>query len=496
MTPPPPPPASLADPAAMPPPPEEFSPETSAPPADGQIYLPDGVVQLPDGSYVDAENQPFDVNAYIAGFDLGADATPAADGELTTMDSEPLPETSVPPPETKPAEDPATKKQHFSMEWFAGRKEKSETKPDMTIECPDLRLFDEVLQDAVNTQCADLHIKESHSIHFRISRALRDRDFPVPTKRWMEQIIDAMCPEHFKANLKKDREVDFSYFNPKYGRFRVNVFSQTGQWSMAMRYIKNEIPSIEKLGIAPKCLEVAEFERGLVLLAGITGSGKSTTIAAMVQHLNRNFRKHIITIEDPVEFMFKDEQCVIEQREVGLDTESFQRALKSALREDPDIVMVGEMRDGISIQAAIRAADTGCMVLSTIHTTAASTIPGRILDFYPVDERDSVRKALASVLMAGIAQRMCPKIGGGMLPAQEIMIGTPLVRQKIFDNELNKLHACIEASRDDGMLSFNQCLFDAVNKGIISKQMALDKCSNKQQLQMWFQGIQINMGIV
>lgn len=490
MTPPPPPPSRLAEPANLPPPPEDYSTDAAeAAPVGGQIYFPEGVAQLPDGSYVDADNQPFDADAYIASYSTG-EVAPVADGEVVELAPDP-----VVIEEVQVVEEPK-KKQHFSMEWYAGRKEKSDTKPDMSIEDVDLRLFDEVLQDAVGTQCADLHIKEDHPIHFRISRALRDRDFPIPTKRWMERIIDSMCPEHFKANLKRDREVDFSYFNPRYGRFRVNVFSQTGQWSIAMRYIKNEIPSIEKLGISPKCLEVAEFERGLVLLAGITGSGKSTTIAAMIQHLNRNFRKHIVSIEDPVEFVFKDEQCVIEQREVGLDTESFQRALKSALREDPDIVVVGEMRDGISIQAAIRAADTGCMVLSTIHTTAASTIPGRILDFYPMEERESVRKALASVLMAGIAQRMCPKIGGGMMPAQEIMIGTPLVRQKIFDNELNKLHACIEASRDDGMMSFNQCLYDAFNNGVISKQMALEKCSNKQQLEMWFQGIQINTGIV
>ena len=157
----------------------------------------------------------------------------------------------------------------------------------------------------MNEDVADLHIKEGHYIHFRMSRGLRDRDFPKPTRKWIEKVIFSMCPEHFVEDFKKDREVDFSYFNPKFGRFRVNVFSQTSQWAMAMRYIKNDLPPIEKLGINPICLKLAEAKRGLTLLAGITGSGKSTTMAAMVMHLNKNFRRHIVTIEDPVEMMFE-----------------------------------------------------------------------------------------------------------------------------------------------------------------------------------------------
>tara|TARA_Y100000588_G_scaffold60421_1_gene59406 strand:+ start:32189 stop:33760 length:1572 start_codon:yes stop_codon:yes gene_type:complete len=368
--------------------------------------------------------------------------------------------------------------------------------PDMSIEDEDLRLFDMVLQDAVNEDVADLHIKEDTYIHFRMSRGLRDRDFPMPTRKWIEKVIFSMCPEHFVEDFKKDREVDFSYFNPKFGRFRVNVFSQCSKWAMAMRYIKNDLPPIEKLGINPICLKLSEAKRGLTLLAGITGSGKSTTMAAMVMHLNKNFRKHIVTIEDPVEMMFDDDQCVIEQREVGLDTMTFQRALKSALRQDPDMVLVGEMRDATSIGAAMRAADTGAMVLSTVHTRTAASVPGRLLDFFPEEEREMQRKKYSEVIVGAVAQRMCPTLDGGMVPAQEIMIGTPLIKQKIFDGELNKLPACIDVSEDDGMLSFNKCMYNLVNDGRISKEIAMDNCTNPQQLEMWFQGIEISSGIV
>ncbi len=367
---------------------------------------------------------------------------------------------------------------------------------DKSIEDDDFRLFDMILQDAINEDVADLHIKEDHYIHFRMSRGLRDRDWPKPTRKWIEKIIFSMCPEHFVEQFKEDREVDFSYFNPKFGRFRVNVFSQTSKWAMAMRYIKNDLPPIEKLGINPICLKLSEAKRGLTLLAGITGSGKSTTMAAMVMHLNKNFRKHIITIEDPVEMMFEDDQCVIEQREVGLDTMSFQRALKSALREDPDMVLVGEMRDAISIGAAMRAADTGAMVLSTVHTRTAASVPGRLLDFFPEEEREMQRKKYSEVIVGAVAQRMCPTLDGGMVPAQEVMIGTPLIKKKIFDGELNKLEACINASEDDGMFTFNRCMYNLVEEGKISKEIAIDNCTNPQQLEMWFQGIEINTGIV
>jgi len=483
--------------AAPPPPPgQEAAPITPQAPEQAAEQTPEIIQATP------AVEQPAEEPAPVATEAPAEEAT--AELQFTT---EPKVSTDVPLSERE--RDPnggilLTEDEDNSLRYPAGMLLKSDEtsecwnglEEDMSIKDDDLRLFDLILQDAINEDVADLHIKEDHHIHFRMSRGLRDRDWPKPTRKWIEKIIFSMCPEHFVEKFKEDRETDFSYFNPKFGRFRVNVFSQCSQWAMAMRYIKNEIPPIEKLGIHPICLQLAEAKRGLTILAGITGSGKSTTMAAMVQHLNKNFRRHIVTIEDPVEFVFEDDQCVIEQREVGLDTMSFQRALKSALREDPDMVLVGEMRDAISIGACLRAADTGAMVLSTVHTRTAASVPGRLLDFFPEEEREMQRKKYAEVIVGAVAQRMCPTLDGGMVPAQEVMTGSPLVKQKIFDGELNKLPACIDASEDDGMFSFNRCMFNLVEQGRISKEVALDNCTSRSQLEMWFQGIQINTGIV
>jgi twitching motility protein PilT len=214
----------------------------------------------------------------------------------------------------------------------------------------------------------------------------------------------------------------------------------------------------------------------------------------MIEHVNENQKRHIVTLEDPIEYVFEDNQSIIEQREVGLDTATFQRGLKSVLRQDPDIIMVGEMRDSISIQAAISAADTGHLVLSTIHTTNAATSVGRILDFFPAEERDTVRRQLSSTLRAVICQRMVPTIDGKMTPAQEIMLNSPVIRKMIEENRIEKLAAAIETGRDDGMQSFNQALYDLVKAGRITKEAALEKATNAQALEMMFQGIFLSSG--
>ena len=518
MPPAPPPPPAEAAPAA---PPAPTAPEIAAPPPPGmQIAAPppapapiEEVAPPPAPVIADpaAAPPPVDNAATEIAPPAPAVEAPEPAPAVEEAPAEPAPEQLTPQtvPLAERDRDPKggillTEDEDISLRYPAGMLLKSDEtsecwnglEEDKSIKDDDLRLFDLILQDAINEDVADLHIKEDHYIHFRMSRGLRDRDWPKPTRKWIERVIFHMCPEHFVEQFKEDRETDFSYFDPKFGRFRVNVFSQCSKWALAMRYVKNDLPPIEKLGIHPICLQLAEAKRGLTLLAGITGSGKSTTMAAMVMHLNKNFRKHIITIEDPVEMVFEDEQCVIEQREVGLDTMSFQRALKSALREDPDMVLVGEMRDATSIGAAMRAADTGAMVLSTVHTRTASSVPGRLLDFFPEEEREMQRKKYAEVIVGAVAQRMCPTIDGGMCPAQEVMIGTPLVKQKIFDGELNRLEACINASEDDGMFTFNRCMYNLVEEGKITKEIALANATNPQQLEMWFQGIEINTGIV
>ena len=214
----------------------------------------------------------------------------------------------------------------------------------------------------------------------------------------------------------------------------------------------------------------------------------------MLEHINSNFRRHIVTLEDPIEFVFEDNQSVIEQREVGLDTPSFSGALKSALRQDPDVIMIGEMRDSLSFAAAMSAADTGHLVLSTLHTTNASQSITRILDFFKADEREQVRRQLAGTLKAVICQRMIPAVDGTVVPAQEIMINTGTVKKLIEDNRLDKLAAAVETGVDDGMQDFNQALLKLVQAGKVTKEEALQRATNAQALEMNFQGIFLSQG--
>jgi twitching motility protein PilT len=357
-----------------------------------------------------------------------------------------------------------------------------------------MELFHKILKTAVDGGASDVHLKIGTPVIFRINRELIAVDAPFPTREWMNKIVENITPPHLKKRLDEEREVDFSYFEPEIGRFRTNLFQQRSQWVLAMRYVKTRVPSFEELGLLPQVKKIAESPRGIVLVAGSTGSGKSTTLAAMVEHINGNFKKHIISLEDPVEFAFEDNQSVIEQREIGLDTLSFHHALRNVLRQDPDIIMVGEMRDDISFTAAMSAADTGHLVLSTLHTTTAALSVTRILDFFKAEEREQVRRQLAGTLRGVVCQRMVGTVEGKMTPALEILLNSPLVRKLIEENRLDKLSAAIETGGDDGMISFNQSLFNLVKSGRVTEKEALAKASNPQGLEMNFKGIFLDEG--
>ncbi|MEC7883474.1 MAG: PilT/PilU family type 4a pilus ATPase [Verrucomicrobiota bacterium] len=358
-----------------------------------------------------------------------------------------------------------------------------------------MELFNKILKTAVEGGASDVHIKPDSPVVYRISSQLVETEMAqTPTQEWMEKIIKEIIPEHFLPRLEKDREIDFSYFLEGVGRFRTNCFQQLGKWCLAMRYVVAEVPELDSLNLPEVIKSIAEEPRGIVLLAGTTGSGKSTTLAGMIDHINTNMKRHIITLEDPVEYVFEDKGCVIEQREVGLDTPSYQNGLKHVMRQDPDVIMIGEMRDATSFRAAMSASDTGHLVMSTLHTIDAPQSISRVLDFFPSEEREQVRKQMVGTLKAIIVQRMAVREDGGVIPAIEIMINTPTVTKLISENRTEKLHAAIETGTDDGMQNFNQSLFQLVKDGIVSKEEALDKASNPQALEMNFKGIFLSEG--
>src|SRR5436305_4215344 len=357
-----------------------------------------------------------------------------------------------------------------------------------------MELFQRILQTAIEGGASDVHLKIGAPVIFRINRQLVAIEAPTPTEEWMNKVVEAMTPVHLRKRLEEEREVDFSYFVPGVGRFRTNLYQQRGEFCLAMRFVKTQVPSFEELGLLPVLRQIAESPRGIVLLAGSTGCGKSTTLAAMVEHINAHAKKHIITMEDPIEYVFEDNQSVIEQREVGLDTLSFEHALRHVLRQDPDIIMIGEMRDALSFQAAMSAADTGHLVISTLHTTTAALSINRVLDFFKADEREQIRRQLAGTLQAVVCQRMVNTVAEGMTPALEIMINTATVKKLIEENRLDKLPAAIETGVDDGMVNFNQALFQLVKDGKVTEKEALAKATNPQALEMNFKGIFLDEG--
>ncbi len=346
-----------------------------------------------------------------------------------------------------------------------------------------------LLKFAVNMGASDVHIKGGHHATIRVSGELHPVQVDPPSEEQMQAIVDHMLPEHLVSRLQREKEVDFSYFAESLGRYRVNVFQQRGSLCIAMRYVKQEIPNIDDLKLPPQISDIAAEDRGIILVTGATGSGKSSTLAAVIQCINETRKRHIITLEDPIEFIFTDQQSIIEQREVGLDTLSFERALSHVLRQDPDVIMIGEMRDSQSFMAALTASDTGHQVLSTLHTTTAYQSIGRILDFFPAHEREQIRRQLASNLRAVLCQRLVPSISGSVVPAVEIMRSTPTVRKLIQNDQLDKLSAAIETGTEDGMQTFNQALHKLVQAKLITEENALAHATNPDALKMNLRGI-------
>ncbi|NQZ69346.1 MAG: PilT/PilU family type 4a pilus ATPase, partial [Lentisphaeria bacterium] len=274
------------------------------------------------------------------------------------------------------------------------------------------------------------------------------------------------------------------------GRFRVNLHRQRNRLALTFRHVKDKVPDVQALGLPDIVLKVAESHRGIILVTGTTGSGKSTTMACMLEHMNQHLSRHVITIEDPIEYTFEDQMCIFEQREVGIDCESFQSALVSSLRQDPDVIVIGEMRRRESFDTALQAADTGHLVMTTLHTTNATQTLLRILDFYPHEERDQIRVALSQSLTAIVCQRLIPRaVGKGVIPGIEVMLSNSLTKKLIHEGSFHKLSGAIEASEAEGMMTFNMSLLRLVNTGLITEEAALERADNPDALAMNLKGI-------
>lgn len=358
-----------------------------------------------------------------------------------------------------------------------------------------MSLITELLKSALERNASDIHIKPNQAPVIRINGELTPTDFPVMSEEEIRKIVLEMMPEHMKTeNQDIGLETDFSYQEEGIGRYRVNVFMSQHVPTIAMRHVKTEIPSFDQINAPPVLQELAKTRRGLILISGATGSGKSTTLAALIRCINETQKRRIITVEDPIEYLFKDIKSVITQREVGLDTPSFHSALKHVLRQDPDIIMIGEMRDHVSLSVAISAAETGHLVLSTLHTNTASQAVHRILDMFPATERDQARIGLSANLRAIWCQRLIPSVQGGVVPAVEILINTPTVRKLLQKNDLDTLPAAIETGEEDGMQTFNKALYNLIKEGKITEAQGIEQAPNPEALRMNLQGIFLDEG--
>ncbi len=346
-----------------------------------------------------------------------------------------------------------------------------------------------LLEEVIKQKASDLHLQVGLAPILRVDGALAPiAGTSVLTEEMVENLVFAILDDEQKQILLKDKEFDFSFAFGDLGRFRVNAFHERGNLAAALRLIPNEILTIEQLGL-PKVIEkFSNYPRGLVLVTGPTGSGKSTTLAALVDRINTERATHIITIEDPIEFTHKSKKSVIVQREVHYDTYSFSAALRSSLRQDPDVVLLGEMRDLETIAAAITIAETGHLVFATLHTNSAAQSIDRMIDVFPPHQQPQVRAQLSNILMAICSQRLVPTIGGGRVAAAEILVATPAVRNIVREGKTHQLDAVIQTGAEHGMQSMDKTLVSLIHAGTISYEEARNFSVDIEELDRLMRG--------
>ena len=343
--------------------------------------------------------------------------------------------------------------------------------------------LEQLLKSIKDYNASDLHLNVNSEPQLRINGKLTPLNLPKLTKEDIINLCYSVLTEKQKVILEEELELDFSFEIPNVARFRANYYYEREHLAAAFRIIPQRPLTLDELEAPLVFKELIKKEKGLILVTGPTGSGKSTTLAAMINEINEIYHKHILTIEDPIEFVHQHKKSLISQREVGRDTKSFLRALKSALREDPDVILIGEMRDKETIGAAITAAETGHLVFGTLHTNSAVQTINRIIDIFPADEQDQIRTQLSMAINAIIAQVLLPKIGGGRIAAHEIMINNPAISNLIRENKIAQIYSQMQLNQGvTGMQTMNQVLAEYVSKGLITKEIAMAYTTKPEEL--------------
>ncbi|HCO39808.1 MAG TPA: type IV pili twitching motility protein PilT [Aquificaceae bacterium] len=348
----------------------------------------------------------------------------------------------------------------------------------------EIRLID-ILQKALRANASDIHITAGARPALRIDGKITPlMEYPILTPEMTQRIAYSVMSEKHRKTLEEKGQVDFSFGVKDIGRFRANVFMQKGSVAAAFRRLPNKIMSVKELGLTEKVLELCHKSMGLVLVTGPTGSGKSTTLASLIDYINQNFPHHIITIEDPIEYVFHPKKSIVNQREIGEDVHSFADALRAALREDPDVILVGEMRDLETIEIALRAAETGHLVFGTLHTNTTISTITRIVDVFPPQQQAQVIVQLSFVLQGVISQRLIPKIGGGRVLAYELMIPNTAIRNLIRENKLQQIYAIMQSGQSQtGMQTMNQSLYSLYKSGLITLEDAYKYSPDVKELE-------------
>ena len=342
--------------------------------------------------------------------------------------------------------------------------------------------IDAYLEAAMKRGASDVHFSVGKPIMIRVDGTLLPLNDEILKPQDTKELLFSILKEEQKEKLIKKGELDFAYSIPAVGRFRLNVFRQRGSYAGALRLLPFEIPTPKALGLPPSVIAQTNKRRGLVLVTGPTGSGKSTTLASLINVINHNYSSHIITLEDPIEYLHKSDKCIVNQREIGDDTECYADALRAALRQDPDVILLGEMRDLDTISTAVTAAETGHLVFSTLHTVGAASTIDRIIDVFPPHQQEQVRIQLAMVLECVVSQALLPTIDGGRVAAFEIMIPNPAIRNLIREGKTFQIPSMIQTNRKAGMITLDDSLYELYAAGLVEADVALSYAQDYQYL--------------